>query len=47
MISMIRLRILQEVRQPAILLPLNWYPVRNVVIGLNYIYMNNDKYANL
>lgn len=24
---------------------LNWYPVRNVVIGLNYIYMNNDKYA--
>lgn len=24
---------------------LNWYPVRNVVIGLNYIFMDNDKYA--
>lgn len=24
---------------------LNWYPVRNVVVGLNYIYMDNDKYA--
>ncbi len=24
---------------------LNWYPVRNVLIGLNYIYSDNDKYA--
>lgn len=24
---------------------LNWYPIRNVVIGLNYTFMNNDKYA--
>lgn len=24
---------------------LNWYPVRNVLIGLNYVYMDNDKYA--
>ena len=24
---------------------LNWMPVRNVVIGLNYTYMDNDKYA--
>lgn len=24
---------------------LNWYPIRNVVIGLNYIFMDNDKYA--
>lgn len=23
----------------------NWYPVRNVLIGLNYIYSDNDKYA--
>ena len=24
---------------------LNWMPVRNVMLGLNYIYMDNDKYA--
>lgn len=24
---------------------LNWYPVRNVLIGLNYTFMDNDKYA--
>lgn len=24
---------------------LNWYPNRNILIGLNYTYMNNDKYA--
>lgn len=24
---------------------LNWMPVRNVMVGLNYIYMDNDKYA--
>ena len=24
---------------------LNWYPVRNVLVGLNYTFMNNDKYA--
>ena len=24
---------------------LNWYPVSNVVIGLNYTFMDNDKYA--
>lgn len=24
---------------------LNWYPNRNVLIGLNYTYMDNDKYA--
>lgn len=24
---------------------LNWYPVSNVLIGLNYIYSDNDKYA--
>lgn len=24
---------------------LNWYPVRNVLIGMNYIYSDNDKYA--
>lgn len=24
---------------------LNWYPNRNVLIGLNYSYMDNDKYA--
>ncbi|MDR0872606.1 MAG: OprO/OprP family phosphate-selective porin [Prevotellaceae bacterium] len=23
----------------------NWYPNRNVLVGLNYVYMNNDKYA--
>lgn len=23
----------------------NWYPVRNVLLGLNYTFMNNDKYA--
>lgn len=23
----------------------NWYPVRNVLVGLNYTYMDNDKYA--
>lgn len=25
---------------------LNWYPNFNVLIGLNYVFMNNDKYAN-
>ena len=24
---------------------LNWYPVSNILIGLNYLFMNNDKYA--
>lgn len=24
---------------------LNWYPVRNVLVGLNYTFMNNDKFA--
>ena len=24
---------------------LNWYPVRNIMIGFNYTYVNNDKYA--
>lgn len=24
---------------------LNWYPVRNVLLGLNYTFMDNDKYA--
>ena len=24
---------------------LNWYPISNIVIGLNYTFMNNDKYA--
>lgn len=24
---------------------LNWYPVRNICLGLNYTYVNNDKYA--
>lgn len=24
---------------------LNWYPVRNIALGLNYIFMDNDKYA--
>ena len=24
---------------------LNWYPISNVVIGANYTFMNNDKYA--
>lgn len=24
---------------------LNWYPVSNVVVGLNYTFVNNDKYA--
>lgn len=24
---------------------LNWYPNRNILIGLNYMYMDNDKYA--
>ena len=24
---------------------MNWYPNRNVLIGLNYTYMDNDKYA--
>ncbi|MGN1262559.1 MAG: OprO/OprP family phosphate-selective porin [Prevotella sp.] len=24
---------------------LNWYPVNNIVVGLNYTFMNNDKYA--
>lgn len=24
---------------------LNWYPNRNILIGLNYTYMDNDKYA--
>lgn len=24
---------------------LNWYPNRNILIGLNYIFMDNDKYA--
>lgn len=24
---------------------LNWYPVRNVLIGLNYTFVDNDKYA--
>ena len=32
-------------KAPSYSASLNWYPVRNVVIGLNYIYMNNDKYA--
>lgn len=26
-------------------LSLNWYPKSNLMIGLNYTYMNNDKYA--
>lgn len=26
-------------------LSLNWYPVSNVMLGLNYVYVNNDKYA--
>lgn len=24
---------------------LNWYPIRNICVGLNYTYVNNDKYA--
>ena len=24
---------------------LNWYPVSNILIGLNYVFMDNDKYA--
>ena len=24
---------------------LNWYPNRNILIGLNYTFMDNDKYA--
>ncbi|MFI3327836.1 MAG: porin [Rikenellaceae bacterium] len=24
---------------------LNWYPISNILLGLNYTYMNNDKYA--
>lgn len=24
---------------------LNWYPVSNILLGLNYIFMDNDKYA--
>ncbi len=24
---------------------LNWFPIRNIVIGLNYTFVNNDKYA--
>ena len=24
---------------------LNWYPNRSILIGLNYTYMDNDKYA--
>lgn len=24
---------------------LNWYPVSNVLVGLNYLFMDNDKYA--
>lgn len=24
---------------------LNWYPVRNVLVGLNYTFVDNDKYA--
>ena len=24
---------------------LNWYPVRNILFGLNYTFMDNDKYA--
>ncbi len=24
---------------------LNWYPVRNILVGLNYTYVDNDKYA--
>ena len=24
---------------------LNWYPVSNILIGLNYLFMDNDKYA--
>lgn len=24
---------------------INWYPVRNIMIGFNYTYANNDKYA--
>lgn len=24
---------------------INWFPTRNILIGLNYIYMDNDKYA--
>lgn len=23
----------------------NWYPIRNICLGLNYTYVNNDKYA--
>ena len=26
-------------------LNLNWYPVRNILFGLNYTFMDNDKYA--
>lgn len=26
-------------------LSLNWYPVSNVMLGVNYVYVNNDKYA--
>lgn len=26
-------------------LALNWYPVSNIMVGLNYVYMDNDKYA--
>lgn len=26
-------------------LALNWYPVSNLMVGLNYVYMDNDKYA--
>ncbi len=24
---------------------INWYPIRNICLGLNYTYVNNDKYA--
>lgn len=24
---------------------LNWYPIRNVLVGINYTFINNDKYA--
>lgn len=24
---------------------LNWYPVTNILVGLNYVFMDNDKYA--
>lgn len=24
---------------------LNWYPKSNIVIGMNYVFVNNDKYA--